>query len=202
MKHFKTLSAFALLAITTIGQAQQWQWDQSYDGQRGSFVSVVQSCANPIPQPLLAADDFGFLDNFQINHIKWWGTVSDVAQLARAYNIRIFGNNMGQPNGNVLFQRCVVPTQTAFVGVDCEGNDVYAFYVQLANPIPSNAGHFWISIAESDAASVNVGQTDFQWSGRRPIRLSAAGQSNGGAWLSPLVDPCDQGNDDLAFCLG
>lgn len=199
MNTFKTLGTLAVLCgFASFGQAQ---FRQIYNGNRASFVSVVKSCATPTPLPLAAADDFHFADNFTVNHFRWWGTVSDPSQLTRTYYVAIYNNANCSP-GALVFQACVVPDSAVFQAVDCQGKNVYNFFVGLPAPLMLAPGHYWFRVAECDEDSINVGQVDFQWSGRRPIVGCNAGQHDSFLnWLSPLVDPCDQGDDDLAFCV-
>jgi hypothetical protein len=185
------------MALAAAGQAQ---FLQTYTPPLGSHVSTVVSCANPIPLPLAAADDFRFKDNYSVRHFRWWGTVSNVAQLNRDYYIAIYEGGGCRP-GKILFQACV-NAQTIPVAVDCTGKVVYRFTTSLAAPINVPAGHYWFRVAESDASSVQLGSVDFQWSAVRPVRGCEAGQHDLAAgWLSPLLDPCDGLKEDLAFCL-
>jgi hypothetical protein len=192
-------SLFAVFAIALIATTTQAQFRQPYNQPLGSFASVVQNCANPKPFPVAAADDFKFADNFLINHFRWWGTVSDPAQLNRLYYLAIYKDGGCRP-GQRIYQTCAF-AQTQFVGVDCQGNNVYTFLVTLPNPLPIASGHFWFRVAESDADSIRPGLVDFKWSGRRPVRLCDAGQQTLAGWFAPLLDPCDNLPDDLAFCV-
>jgi hypothetical protein len=199
MNTLKTLGALSVLCgLAAFSQAQ---YKQLYNGPRASFVSVVESCANPTPAPLAAADDFAFADNFVVNHFRWWGTVSNVAQLARTYYVAIYTNANCKPGG-LVYSTCLIPDQTQFVAFDCQGKAVYNFYTALPAPLPIDPGHYWFRVAECDDDSVTVGAVDFQWSGSRPVRHCNAGQNDAlGAFLQPLIDACDGLPDDLAFCV-
>ena len=192
-----------VITLAVIGgavTASQAAFLQPYKAPVGSFVSVVKSCAQPKPAPLAAADDFRFLDNFTVNHFRWWGTVSSSQQLFRIYYIAIY-KDAGCKPGQRVYQACLMPVQVTFQAKDCQGRNVYNFLGATGAPLPIPPGHYWFRVAESDDVSVRPGKVDFQWSGTRPVRGCTAGQHNLTTWLSPLLDPCDHQQDDLAFCV-
>ncbi|MBX7132925.1 MAG: hypothetical protein K1X67_09645 [Fimbriimonadaceae bacterium] len=192
-------SLFTLTFVAALVTMSHAQYRQVYNAPYAAHTSTVQSFANPIPMPLAAADDFVLKDNFVVNHFRWWGTVSSLGQLARPYYLAIYKDAGCKPGARV-FQTWAIP-QTQFVGVDCQGQNVYTFLVTLASPLPIPAGHFWFRVAELDNSSVQQGSIDFKWSGYRPVRNCQAGQHGGVGWLAPLLDPCDNLPVDLAFCV-
>lgn len=208
MKQHKLLATVAgLCGLAAVGHSQVivlpalMGFNQPYKGQRSSFTSVVTSCISPTPAPFAAADDFWFADNFTINHFRWWGTVSSLAQRFRPYYVAIY-QDAGCAPGAVVYEGCVVPVSAPAVAVDCTGKNVYSFYAPLSGPLPIAPGHYWFRVAESDADSVQQGSVDFKWSGRRPVRACPAGQHDAaGVWTSPLLDACDGQADDLSFCV-
>lgn len=192
-------SLFTLSFVAALVTMSHAQYRQVYNQPLAAHTSVVQSCANPIPAPLAAADDFVLKDNFTVNHFRWWGTVTGQAQLMRPYYIALYKDGGCKP-GQKVYEACVIP-QVQFVGIDCQGEKVFTFLATLAQPLPMPAGHFWFRVAESDADSIRQGLVDFKWSGNRPVRNCQAGQHSVAGWTNPLLDPCDSLPVDLAFCV-
>jgi len=198
----KKLVLFAMLALASLSFGKGWV--QPWTPKLPAWESVVYSCDYPKPYKLAAADDFVFEDfEIPIASINWWGVVSDSAQLNRPYHIVIYKDNgRCQPAfDSIVWEDCLKP-EAKFQGVDCQGNKVYKFFstVPFWNPLTVGFGHFWIQISESDVDSVNPDKTDFWWSSHQPVEQCPALQWDSSFnIIQPLIDPCNQRKDDLAF---
>ncbi len=165
-----------------------------------AYRSRVASCQDPTPADRVALDDWGCTNGGVAVRVRWWGQVLDQQQLdGRPYYIAFYSDSGDCKPEALLYETCVVP-QVQFVGVDCTDRDVFQFRAAIP-AFPVTAGeHYWIQISEVDAASANVGQDDFRWSGRQPARFCNAGQLDAaGEFHSPLVDACNGNIDDLSF---
>jgi len=200
----KKLILFATLAFATLslGKGYQQPWTPKFP----AWESVVYSCDYPKPYKLIAADDFIF--NFgillPINHINWWGVVSKADQLKRPFYIAIYKDTgfCVPAWQSIIWKECVKPESVELVGEDCQGNKVWKFNsnVDPLNPLTLGDGHYWIQISEDDVDSVNPDQTDFWWSSHYPVVKCPALQADSSYNIfQPLIDPCYQKPDDLAF---
>jgi hypothetical protein len=92
--------------------------------------------------------------------------------------------------------------------VDCQNRTVWYYTALLTPPFTQTAGmRYWLQISEVDGvvggpASPTLNAVDFRWSAHRPIAICPAVNRNPitGA-TNPLIDPCDNQPDDLAFRL-
>lgn len=203
--------AFGLLAAPlSWSQPFAWKWQQPWTPPRASQESRVISCTNPTPLTRIAMDDWICQQSGPIVRYCWWGTVSTPAQRFRPYYIAIYRNLPGgcQPDLSAtgrLYQTCIVPDYAAYVGTDCQQRRVFrmsgvtpaaASFIQLTGQ------HYWLQISEADAESVQPNVENFRWSAHRPIvNCNAVQFSPPVGIIQPLIDPCDQQEEDLAFCL-
>lgn len=196
----------AILGAATPALAQSQPWA----APNGSVNSTVSSCAAPTPLVAASLDDFQFAENRNISWIRWWGNVSANAQRNKHYYIAIWSNSTlagtcPMPcNPSVVLQSWCVTAGTALAGMDCNGRNVYRFSAALAPAFAASAGtKYWLQICEEDADSVQLGVTDFRWSGYRPTRLCPAQQiSAGGVRTCSISDDCVPPNGtDLAYVL-
>jgi hypothetical protein len=198
----KKLALFSMLALASFSLGKGWV--QPWTPKLPAWESVVYSCDYPKPYKMVAADDFIFEDfELPVANINWWGVVSDAAQLNRTYHITIYKDNgRCQPAfDSIVWEDCVKP-DAKYQGGDCQGNKVWKFFsaVPFWHPLNVGPGHFWIQISESDVDSVNPDKPDFWWSSHQPVEKCPALQWDSSFnIIQPLIDPCNQRKDDLAF---
>ncbi len=159
--------------------------------------SRVVSCETPVPMDRVAFDDFGFHKSGNVVGVKWWGELFDSNQVGRPYYIAFYTDSQCRPD-TLIYETCVVP-EVKFTGVDCTGANVCTFRAPLAGFTAAAKQRYWIQISENDAQSANPGQDDFRWSSHQPIRGCPAVQSGGDGEFHPIIDPCNQKHEDMAF---
>lgn len=162
--------------------------------------SRVQSCQNPVPANRVALDDFECNLTGDAVKLRWWGVILSPQQLNRTYYVAFYDDD-GQCNpNNLLYEACVLP-QMQFVGFDCDNRRVYVFQTAIP-PFAVTAGErYWLQISEDDQNSAHVGQDDFAWSGRQPVRLCNAIWQDANGEFGPLQDACNNQFDDLSFVI-
>lgn len=207
--------SLALVCASAVAQTPSflpWKYNQSWTRPLASHVSIVANCAGqPLTfLPIIAMDDFVCNQNGPIVRISWWGTSEIPNQPARNFFFRIF--EKPSPTacviGPQLYQACV-QASVRRVGVDCQNRTVWYYSAKFANPFSQVAGRqYWLQISEVDGLGTSPGSptpaaVDFRWSAHRDIRNCPAVQRNlvTGTTIQPLLDPCDQLPDDLAFRL-
>jgi hypothetical protein len=198
----KKLALFAMLALASFSFAKGWI--QPWTPRLPAWESVVYSCDYPKPYRLIAADDFVLDYELPVTNINWWGVVSDPDQLKRTYHIVIYKESgLCQPAWkSIVWQGCIKPYDAPLQGIDCLGNRVFKLFsnVPFWNPLTVGPGHYWIQISESDVDSVKPDATDFWWSSHQPVVRCPALQADSSYNIfQPLIDPCNQRKDDLAF---
>lgn len=218
------LASFAAIVLGVAGSASAqlvpagllWKWSQPWTRPLASHISLVRDCqGSPVTAfPVIAMDDFLCQQTGPIVRAEWWGTSQIPTAPARQFLIRIYGHSgtSCQPT-NLLWQLCV-NANVKRVGVDCQNRTVWRYSAGLvvagAPVFTQQAGQrYWIQISEIDGlgggtgSSPTLGFPDFRWSAHRPIRECPALQRNivTGVVNQPLLDPCDQQVDDLAFRL-
>ena len=229
MKTLRTLVAAcaALLGVASAAPAQivvaplafaSFKWDQRYTPPRSTFSSIVFTCQQPTPTPVIAMDDWLCTKQGPILRVSWWGWLRTPAQAQRPFYIAIYasgGANGCQPIQPPIYQTCVVPDQFQLVSKDCQfipgtnsTHPIYYLSAKLPTPFTQTGTaaapqHYWLQISEVDENSVQFGVEDFRWAGRRPIQVCPALQypSTTGGFIQPLIDACDQQPDDLSFRL-
>lgn len=206
----KGLLGLAFVACAESAMAQlvplPWKYIQRWTPPRASFTSKVRSCQQPTPFPLIAMDDWICGASGRISRITWWGTLNTPAQAQRPFYIAVYGSVTGAcvPNPqDQVFQICIVPDYAKYVGTDCQQRRVYRLSAALpatASFIQEQGTHYWLQISEADQESVQFNVENFRWSAHRDIQNCRAVQAPP-QWIQPLIDPCDQQPDDLAFAL-
>lgn len=194
-----------------------FKWDQRYTPPRATFTSRVFTCQQPSPSPTIAIDDWLCMKPGPILRIGWWGWLSSTAQAQRPFYIAIYRqdpNNQCRPLQPPIYRTCVVPDQVKLVSKSCEfvpgtnqQRPIYYLSAKLNPPFtqdgtPTNPQHYFLQISEVDENSVQFGVEDFRWAGRRPIQVCNAMQFTPAVgFVQPLLDACDQKEDDLSFRL-
>ncbi|MBL8745436.1 MAG: hypothetical protein JNK58_03675 [Phycisphaerae bacterium] len=188
-----------------------WKYQQPWTKPWHSFASVVQSCqGNPVTFAPVAADDWICTASGPIVRVSWWGTSPQPAQTPnRQFLIRIFNDVQCRPSA-LVYSACVLATNQQ-VGYDCRDRRVYRFNANLptgAAGFSQVAGtHYWLMIAEVDGTagalqSPTLGAVDFEWSAHRNIKNCPALQRTpSGVFIQPLLDQCDNIEEDLSFVL-
>ncbi|OJU65430.1 MAG: hypothetical protein BGO01_16360 [Armatimonadetes bacterium 55-13] len=198
----KKLTLFAAMAISAISLGKGYI--QDWTPKLPPWASIVYSCDKPVPYRLVAADDFTLDFELPVTNINWWGVVTTKEQLSRPYYIAIYKENGNcQPAWtSIIWSDCVKPYQAELAGEDCKGNRVWKFYsnVPIFNPLTLGPGHYWLQISESDKDSYKPGAVDFWWSSHQQfVKCPALQMDSLGNIFQPLIDPCNQKIDDLAF---
>lgn len=203
-KNLVALSLFGLLtsAVVNAGICYSQPWTPKL----ASFISRVNTCDVAMPFPVIALDDFYCYTDENITRVRWWGTGSALyAENPGAFGfyIAIYDSEGCMPAAKV-YEACVPVKMCKKVGTDCTGKPVYRFGAALPGagfkPVPGK--FYFLQISEIDANSPNQGVVDFAWSGHRPLKHCPALQIlASGLKIQPLIDPCDQMPDDLAFQL-
>ncbi len=223
-RSFKAMFAglFAGLVCAASASAQlvpiplvTWKYQQPWVKPWHAFDSIVRDCAgNPMQFATgvapVAADDWICTASGPIVRIQWWGVSPQPNQVPnRQFLIRIFTDAQCRP-ANLVYQTCVLATNQ-YVNVDCRQRRVYRFSANLptgAAGFSQIAGtHYWLSIAEVDGAagamqSPTLNAVDFMWSAHRNLKNCPALQRfPGPTYIQPLLDVCDQLEEDLSFVL-
>ncbi len=192
-----------------------FKWNQAWTAPRATFTSKVTACAQPAPAPAVAADDWLCTKPGPIIRIGWWGWLRTTAQAQRRYYVAIYPDVNCRPGTAPIYQACVTPDVVKLVGKDCDlipgtnlTHDIYYLSAKLPAPYFQQTGtaaapqHYWLQISEDDSASVQFGVEDFRWAGRRPLLVCPAVQFNSSfTFQQPILDRCDQIEDDLSFRL-
>ncbi len=216
-------SVVALAAVCTTVQAQPGPiisvnpfkvcqpWAPKWAAQRSS---VLDCQGTPIPGVPIAFDDWICTKSGPIQRVVWWGTVcNQIAGIPppSTFYIAVWSNNPQPPVPGCcqpLQKICggCVQVQGVLVGLDCRGNRVYRYTAKLPCTFSQVAGtHYWLQIAEVAITGAAGPTPRWCWSEHRPIKNCNAVQATlaGGAIdiRCPLLDPCDNIESDLAFCL-
>ncbi len=214
--------AFAGLVIAASASAQlvplplvTWKYQQPWTKPWHAFVSIVRDCqGNPMQFPAgvapIAADDWICTASGPIVRIQWWGVSPQPLQTPnRQFLIRIFTDANCRP-ANLVYSTCVLATNQ-YVNIDCRQRRVHRFSANLptgALGFSQVAGtHYWLSIAEVDGVagaiqSPTLNAVDFMWSAHRNTKNCPALQRlPGPVFIQPLLDACDQLEEDLSFVL-
>jgi hypothetical protein len=190
-----------------------WKYQQPWTKPWHAFDSIVRDCqGNPMQFATgvapVAADDWICTASGPIVRIQWWGVSPQPAQVPnRQFLIRIFTDVQCRP-ANLVYQTCVLATNQ-YVNIDCRQRRVYRFSANLPAPafVQTAGTHYWLSIAEVDGAagamqSPTLNAVDFRWSAHRNLKNCPALQRlPGPVFIQPLLDPCDQLEEDLSFVL-
>lgn len=201
------LLSFAASAQTAPLPIVTWKYAQPYTFNLHSHPSVVRDCqGGPVPFAPVAIDDWICTRTGPIVRIDWWGTSPQPNQVPpRRFYIAVYNNVQCQP-ANLVFSTCVNATNKV-VSIDCRDRRVYRFRAPIAGFSQVAGTHYWLQISEADLAgtptsSPTPNAIDFQWSAHRNIKNCPAGRrSPGGVFQQPLIDLCDQLEEDLAFVL-
>lgn len=189
-----------------------WKYIQPWTKPWHSHPSVVRDCSGgPVTFAPVAADDWICTQTGPIRRFTWWGTSPQPAQIPnRPFYIAIYSDANCQP-AQLLYQICL-PATNQQVGIDCRQRRVHRFNAVVPAGVPvftQQAGqHYWLQISEADVGAAAVGPSptlnavDFEWSAHRNIKICNAGRRTpAGMWLTPLLDACDNIEEDLAFGL-
>lgn len=221
-RFLRTLAAAAVSGfVCTVASAQilpiplvTWKYQQPWVKPWHSFASVVRDCqGGPVTFAPIAMDDWICTASGPIVRIQWWGTSPQQQQIPnRPFMIRIYTAAPGAclPQ-QLVYQTCVLATNQQ-VGIDCRDRRVYRFSANLptgAAGFSQVAGtRYWLQISEADLGSAasgpspTPGAVDFQWSAHRNIKNCPALQRNAaGIITQPLLDACDNIEEDLSFVL-
>lgn len=206
MQHWKKLATLAIVSMFVVGSEAQlspWKYRQPWTYPLSSSESRVQTCTAPTPLSRIAADDWICTRSGPITRVSWWGNVFHPAQGKRRYLVQIrLGSTAACIPGQVVYQTCVTPDYFKWTGrIDCRQQRVYFFSAKLVPIFTQQAGtRYWLTVAEDDSASIRVGLEDFRWSHHQPVKNCPAVQSNAaGGWTTPIFDPCNNIQTDLAF---
>lgn len=192
-----------------------WKYQQPWTKPWHAFHSIVRDCqGNPMQFPTgvapVAADDWICTASGPIVRIQWWGVSPQPNQVPnRQFLIRIFTDAQCRP-ANLVYQTCVLATNQ-YVNIDCRDRRVHRFSANLPTGtagFSQVAGtHYWLSIAEVDGVagamqSPTLNAVDFMWSAHRNTKNCPALQRlPGPVFIQPLLDACDQLEEDLSFVL-
>lgn len=198
---FVTVGASAQLTSPVIVKtAQRWTPPLAGHESRIEFCPAGGGAAAVSSQVVL--DDWVCPQSGPIIRVGWWGEVSVPEQAYREYYIAIYLDNGNCEPGDLLYTACVTP-RAKVVGHNCNGTRVWRFTAPLPNPFTQTEGeHYWLQISENDELSVEPGVAEFRWSAHRPIeKCRAVLIDAAGTTISPLINSCDDREDDLAFAL-
>ncbi|MDX2116042.1 MAG: hypothetical protein SFZ24_10565, partial [Planctomycetota bacterium] len=184
-----------------------WKYAQPYTFNLSSHPSVVRDCqGSPVQFAPVAMDDWICTRTGPIVRVDWWGTSPQPNQQpAKRFYIAIYNDVQCRP-ANLVYSTCVNASFKP-VTVDCAQRRVYRFRAPIAGFSQVAGTHYWLQISEVDGvagapSSPTPNAIDFQWSAHREIKNCPAGRrAPSGAWFAPLIDSCDQREDDLAFVL-
>ncbi len=185
-----------------------FKWLQRYTWPLASHESRVVSCEVPRPMDRVAMDDWVCTRTGPIVRVGWWGVLLTSAQYSKQwrYYIAIYRNVPGtcKPEQQPIYRACVRPDVLRYTGRwDCKLQRVFYFSARLPTPFRQEVNeHYWIQISESDQESARPQVEDFRWSAHRALKLCPATQFTAtGNYIQPLLDACDDKEDDLAFVL-
>ena len=213
---FCALSLVTLAAAPALAQvtsANPFKVDQRWVAPLAAHTSIVDNCQGAqVTFAPIAMDDFLCTKNGPLVRIQWWGTMDNAnLPVQRRFFVRIWsdaGTAACRP-AQPLWQNCVDATFQV-VGTDCTNRRVFRFSANLPQPwfVQTAGTRYWIQISEVDRGNVagqapfspRPGVVDWRWSAHRSIKMCPALQRNAnGTFVQPLLDPCDQQPDDLAF---
>lgn len=224
----KLIGSLALATVCASASAQvlpnplplpfpSFKWDQRYTPPRATFSSKITTCTQPQPAPVIALDDWLCTKPGPILRVGWWGWLRTPAQGQRPFYIAIYRQdptNTCRPLNPPIYRTCVVPDQVVHVSKSCQtipgtnvSQPIYYLSAKLNPPFiqdgtQTNPQHYFLQISEIDSDSLQFGVEDFRWAGRRPLQVCPAMQfSSAGGFIQPLLDACDQKEDDLSFRL-
>lgn len=184
-----------------------WKYAQPYTYNLHSHPSVVRDCqGGPVTFAPVAVDDWICTRTGPIVRVDWWGTSPQPNQVPpKRFYIAIYNDVQCRP-ANLVFSQCVNASNKV-VSTDCRDRRVFRFRAGLQGFSQVAGTHYWLQISEADnagttAPSPTPGAIDFQWSAHRDIKNCPAGRRlPSGVFQQPLIDLCDQREDDLAFVL-
>jgi hypothetical protein len=219
------IAVVGLVALAPVGVAsaqigplpifQPFKYTQKWINPLAGHLSVVDSCqGNQVTWAPVAFDDWICTKSGPIVRLQWWGeSLSPNQQPIKYFYVRIWSNGAAaclpaQP----LYTACL-EAKAQPAGTSCRNRRVYLYSAVLPQPYFSQVQgtHYWLQISEVDRtgpvagipASPVIGAPDFAWAAHRNIKNCNAVQRNAaGGIVSPLLNPCDNIEDDLAFRLG
>lgn len=193
-----SLPSLAAAQPADLGGDATFHWyRQPWTPPAPAHRSRVVSCDNPNIAGQVAFDDFGVPQSGETGRVRWWGVLLSPAQIGRSYYIAIYSDDHCRPD-SLLYETCVVP-QVQFVGMDCTARSVYLFRAQIPSFAATAGERYWLQISEDDQLSAHVGQDDFAWSGRQPVRGCPAVTSDEEGEFDRITDQCNGQLDDLSF---
>jgi len=201
----------AVVCLSHALASSAWAQNQPWSTPNGAVESIVNNCADHVPYPRVAMDDFQYTANTNFNWIRWWGVVTNAVQLDKPYYIAIWSTGTVGPcpapckTGVVLQSWCLTPSHRT-AGTDCQNRTVYRFQVSLPAPGFTALANtkYWLQISEIDDNSFLRFATDFWWSGYRDLKLCDAQQRTAAGVVScTIFDDCpNPKRTDLAYVLG
>lgn len=220
----RTLAAVVSLAVVCTSASAQpipaltvnpFKWCQPWSPKLAAQRSGVLDCnGNQFPGIPIALDDWICTKSGPITRVTWWGTVCTpvpgIPPPTRFY-IAIWAHDPTQCKPLQRIYQCCVDANYQRVGLDCvppNGNRVFRYSAKLTCPFTQVAGtHYWLQISEVMITGPNGPISRWCWSEHRPINFCPAARrictAAGGCVIQcPLIDPCDNLESDLAFCLG
>lgn len=191
-------SASAQVAISI-----PWKHLQPWTKPYASFPSLVLNCQGQQPTGVggVCFDDWICGKTGPIVGIWWWGTVNNPNPFPTNFYIAFYTDNGCRP-AQLIYQSCV-QASNVLVGVDCQQRRVYRFSATFPAPVFSQVQgtHYWVQISEVAPGGAAVA-VNFRWSAHRPQNYCpAVGRTPAGVFVQPLLDPCDNIEEDLAFGL-
>jgi len=174
-------------------------YNQPWTPPVASFRARVRSCDDPTPFTAVCMDDFAFSASGRAVRLRWWGVLTNTAQVGRPYYIAIYKDSNCTP-ATLIYKACVTPAVVA-VQPDCTNQRVFRFDTPIPAVALTGGQRYWLQISENDAASSNPGADDFFWSGRQPVRKCRALSTSDYITYTPLTDSCNGQPDDLSFAI-
>lgn len=219
VRSLKSLAVAALMGLVcTVSASAQiiavplitWKYSQPWTQPWHSHASIVRDCnGTPMTFAPIAMDDWICTASGPIVRLRWWGTSPQPNQTPnRQFLIRIYsGTTAACTPQQLLYSVCVLASNQ-LVGYDCRDRKVYRFQATLPTPFTQQAGNrYWLQISEVDGVaggmqSPTLNAVDFEWSAHRNVKnCNALQRSAAGVITQPLLDACDNLQDDLAFVL-
>ena len=204
-----------------LGQAQPgltalvpvFKWCQRWTPPLASHISYVRDCVGTMaPGIPIAVDDWKCTQSGPVWRVVWWGALLPNQPTGvpppTLFFIRVWNEHpLECKPENPIYQVCV-PAKFHYQGTDCAGNRVFRYTAGLPTPFIQVAGtKYWLQISEVEMSPANPIGPRWCWSAHRPIENCPAARglqpATGGLpqFACPIFDPCDQKEDDLAFCL-
>ncbi len=215
------LGAIASTLAAPLAQAQpglaalvpSFKWCQRWTPPLASHISYVRDCNGTMaPGIPIALDDWKCTQSGPIWRIVWWGALLPNQPTAIPPPNRFFIQIWIEDPTNCkpidfVYHVCVFP-KFQYVGTDCLGNRVFRYSAPLPTPFTQVAGtKYWLQISEVEPNQPGVPPVGprWCWSHHRPIENCPAAEqvcsATGCFTRCPLLDPCDNKEVDLAFCL-